>query len=107
MLQPRAGDWVVGSLGRWALKTEASQSRSSGCVGLMPERPKSLGVRTIPRPKWCCQTRFTITRATSGFRGETIQLASRVLRPVDLLPEGGWTFTGEPPPAQIGYPGWT
>ena len=29
----------------------ASQSRSSGCVGLAPMRPKSFGVSAIARPK--------------------------------------------------------
>ena len=31
-----------------------------------PRVPKSLGVPTRPRPKWCCQTRLTITRAANG-----------------------------------------
>ena len=30
------------------------------------EVPKLLGVPTRPLPKWCCQTRLTITRAVSG-----------------------------------------
>ncbi|MEZ5300828.1 MAG: hypothetical protein R3F11_09275 [Verrucomicrobiales bacterium] len=34
--------------------------------------PKSLGVRTSALPKWCIQTRFTITRAVSGLSGEAI-----------------------------------
>ena len=43
----------------------ASQSSSSGCVGLSPCRPKLFGERTMPRPKWYCQRRLTITRAVS------------------------------------------
>ena len=30
----------------------ANQSRSLGCVGRAPLKPKSLGVATSPRPKW-------------------------------------------------------
>ena len=44
----------------------ASQSSSSGWVGRSPLKPKSLGVRTSPSPKWCCQTRLTMTRHESG-----------------------------------------
>jgi hypothetical protein len=58
----------------------ASQSSSSGCVGGSPIRPKSLGVRTRPWPKCCCQTRLTITRAVSGFAGLAIHCASPSLR---------------------------
>ncbi len=45
--------------------------------------PKSFSVSTSPRPKYCCQIRFTITRAVSGFRGSTSHFArsSRVGRP--------------------------
>ena len=46
------------------ISSPASQSSSSGCVGRSPCVPKSLGVATIPRPKWCCQSRLTITRAS-------------------------------------------
>ena len=38
--------------------------------------PKSPGVRTRPAPKWCCQTRLTMTRAVSGFEGSTIARAN-------------------------------
>ena len=44
----------------------ANQSNNSGCDGLPPLRPKSLGVLTRPAPKWCCQRRLTRTRAVSG-----------------------------------------
>ena len=33
-----------------------------------PIAPKSSGVRTIPSPKWCFQSRLTSTRAVSGLR---------------------------------------
>ena len=36
--------------------------RAIACLDL----PKSLGVRTIPAPKWPCQMRLTITLAVSG-----------------------------------------
>ena len=52
-----------------ATNSVANQSSNSGCVGRPPAAPKSLGVSTSPTPKWCCQTRLTITRATKGFSG--------------------------------------
>ena len=42
-------------------------------------RPKFDGVATIPRPKWCCQIRLTMTRAVSGWSGRVSQ--SRQLEP--------------------------
>ena len=62
----------------------ASQSSNSGCVGRSPRRPKSLGVATMPWPKWCCQSRFTITRAVSGLSGCATHFASASRRPVLL-----------------------
>ena len=59
----------------------ASQSSNSGFVGGVPLRPKSLAVSTMPRPKWNCQIRFTMTRAVNGFSGLAIQLASVIRRP--------------------------
>ena len=47
---------------------------------MAPIRPKSLGVSTSPRPKWCCQTRLTIDRQVSGFRGSVIQRARAARR---------------------------
>ena len=38
--------------------------------------PKSSAVRTMPVPKISCQRRFTVTRAVSGFSGETSHCAS-------------------------------
>lgn len=58
----------------------------------MPARPKSLGVRTMPRPKWCCQIRLTITRAVSGFLGLAIQPASARRRPELARPAGTTTL---------------
>ena len=43
--------------------------------------PKSLGVDTIGSPKWCIQTRLTMTRAVSGFSGAVIACA-RSSRPL-------------------------
>ena len=45
--------------------------------------PKSLGVRTRPSPKWCSQTRLTITRAVSGLSWLAIAWASSS-RPLPL-----------------------
>ena len=72
-LQPRATNSV------------ASQSSSSGWRRPSPIVPKSLGVATIPRPKWCCQRRLTITRAVSGLSGRVSQSASAVRRPLDRV----------------------
>ena len=53
----------------------ANQSSSSGCDGLSPSRPKLSVVATNPRPKCQRHTRFTITRAVSGFFSSAIQRA--------------------------------
>ena len=37
------------------MKSLASQSSSSGWLGFSPSLPKSPGVSTRPRPKWCSQ----------------------------------------------------
>ena len=66
----------------------ASQSRSSGWVGLVPSNPKLSGVGTIPLPKCQRQTRLTITREVSGFEGEAIQFASSSL-PLDFSEKAG------------------
>ncbi len=49
--------------------------------------PKSLDVATMPLPKCCCQSRFTITRAVSGLSFDAIQFASAARRP-------GWSPIG-------------
>ena len=46
-----------------------------GASGRPPLRPKSLGVSTMPWPKWWCQRRLTITRAVSGLPGSAIHFA--------------------------------
>ena len=43
-------------------------------------RPKSLGVSTMPRPKWDCQTRLTIDRQVRTFFGSLTQCASAARR---------------------------
>jgi hypothetical protein len=53
------------------MNSVASQSSSSGCVGFAPIRPKSFSVSTMPVPKYRCQIRFTVTRASSGLAGST------------------------------------
>src|SRR5262245_28157219 len=60
----------------------ASQSRSSGCDGVLPITPKSFSEFTSPSPKCPCQRRFTMTRGTSGFLGPVIQRASERRRRV-------------------------
>ena len=66
----RAGSAGASRLSRQppSISSAASQSSSSGCVGGSPSWPKSFGRRTIPRPKWYCQSRLAITRAVSGLR---------------------------------------
>ena len=46
----------------------------------------------MPRPKWYCQMRFTMTRGVSGFFGSASQLASTERRPVEFKPSGGAIF---------------
>ena len=38
----------------------------AGATGGVLRVPKSLGVETIGSPKWCIQTRLTMTRLVSG-----------------------------------------
>ena len=52
--------------------------------------PKSFGVTTIPRPKWYCQIRLTMTRDVSGWCGCTSQRAKAKRRPVWLAPGHGY-----------------
>src|SRR5438874_5845276 len=77
MLQPRATN------------SYASQSSSSGCDGGSPIFPKLLGVRTMPSPKWCCQMRFTMTRAVRGFSDAVSHSANPRRRQVVLAPVSG------------------
>ena len=56
----------IGTGDRFA-SSAASQSSSSGWVGGLPIRPKSLGVSTSPRPKCESQARFTIRAAPYSF----------------------------------------
>ena len=51
------------------MNSTASQSSSSGWVGGSPRVPNSLGVGTSPVPKWCCHSRFAMTRAVRRFSG--------------------------------------
>src|SRR5258708_20804705 len=73
---------------------DVSQSSRSGCDGVSPCVPKSLGVRTIACPKCQPQTRLTRTRAVNGFSAAVSQRANVVRRLVggtaeksDELPE--------------------
>ena len=54
----------------------ASQSSSSGWLGISPCVPKSSAVRTSPTPNIDCHRRLTVTRAVSGLAGSTNQRAS-------------------------------
>src|SRR5215212_3948606 len=75
-----------------SMNRTASQSSNCGCVGGSARVPKSLGVRTIPSPKWCCQLRFTITRAVSGLSRLAMSVA--ISRRAAVL-EGFAIRTGE------------
>ena len=65
----------------------ANQSSSSGCDGFSPCRPKLSVVATSPRPKCQRHTRFTITRAVSGFFSSAIHFDS-ASRPLALPANG-------------------
>ena len=67
----------------------ASQSSSSGWTGHSPWAPRSSTRLLMPVPKSCFQSRFTNTRAVSGFSGEVSHLArsSRVSR-LPFVPDG-------------------
>ena len=64
MLQP---DWM---------NRFASQSSSSGWLGMAPCVPKSSAVFTRPVPKKFCQKRLTVTRAVNGFYPFVVALNS-------------------------------
>ena len=64
-------------------RRRASRAARDGSAGPPACRSRS-GVRTRPAPKWCSQTRFTITRAVSGFAGSTMARASSS-RPLPVL----------------------
>ena len=65
------------------MKSLASQSSSSGWLGFSPSLPKSPGVSTRPRPKWCSQKRLTSTRPVSGCVPSVRRLAKASRRPVE------------------------
>ena len=67
-----------------SIKSTASQSSNSGCVGRTPLAPKLSGVGTIGFPKTWCHTRLTHTRAVSGLRALPIDCAN-TSRPLPLL----------------------
>ena len=95
--------WSSFTLQSRAMNSLASQSSSSGWVGSSPNRPKSFGVRTIPRPKWCWKIRFAITRAVNGCDGSVSQRANARRRP-DVVPSAVGAISGVPPPRIIGNP---
>src|SRR5436190_21460759 len=83
--------WIGFNLQPLRINSVASQSSSSGCVGGSPRLPKSLGVATMPRPRWCCQSRLTMTRATRPPAPDRVSVshsASAVRRYEVLLPDG-------------------
>ena len=65
-----------------SISSAASQSRSSGCVGGLPFRPKSKTVGTSGVPRCRAQRWFTATRAVSGLRRSVIHSASALRRPL-------------------------
>ena len=58
------------------MKSAVSQSSNAGCVGGSLRVPKSDGEFTSGSPKCSIQTRFTNTRAVSGFVGDAMAWAS-------------------------------
>src|SRR5438093_11147146 len=87
--------------------SDASQSSNSGCVGGTPNLPKSFALATMPRPKWCCQIRLTITRAVTGLSFDAIQFARTERRPLLRAPAGGSGILGSGAPRTCGKPGST
>ena len=77
----------------------ASQSNSSGCVGVPPRVPKSDGVLTNPTPKCPCHTRFTMTRAVRGCSGCNIHDARSSRPEFDSMGGAGtkWSLTCRKP----------
>src|ERR1051325_6365618 len=59
----------------------------------------------MPRPKWCCQRRLTMTREVIGLSFDAIQLARTVRRPDDL--PIGFASAGSGKPNTDGKPGTT
>ena len=83
--------WIAFGCQPSAMNWLASQSSNSGCVGRSPRAPKSLGVATIPRPRWNCHRRFTSTRASKSpapYFVSVIQLAT-ARRRYDVRQPGG------------------
>ena len=81
----------------------ASQFNRSGWVGGVPNLPKLLLDRTIPRPKWCCQTRFTATRAVRRLSGLVAHSANAKRRP--LVPASVGSGANSNSPNNSGTPG--
>jgi hypothetical protein len=50
--------------------------------------PKSFSVLTRPRPKYCCQTRLTMTRAVRGLRGLVLVVQEGEAAVILLLLDG-------------------
>ena len=51
----------------FSMNSAASQSSSSGFIGVLALPPEIVGRADDSPPKWPCQMRFTITRAVNGF----------------------------------------
>ena len=84
----------------------ARSSSSSGCVGGLLRVPKSLGVETRGSPKWCIQTRLTMTRLVSGLSGGRDRASE--IEPSAAMGEGRGVFAGEERRNRRGTrsPGW-
>ena len=80
----RGHDQPVESLERPAVLDQVGGQpvEQLGVGGPGTDAPKLLGVATIGLPKWCCQTRLTMDRVASGFRGSAIHRARPSRRPV-------------------------
>ncbi len=77
------------------MNSTASQSSNWGCVGASPWVPKSSAVATMPRPKYSCQMRLTMTRATVGLFRSTSHWA-RVRRLSGASLGSGFKMDGTP-----------
>ena len=89
--------WSFLTLQPWRTNSTASQSSSPGWDGGFPCLPKLSWVSTMPRPKWCCQTWFTNTRAVRGWSGRVSQRAKARRWPlVSPFVSGGRTASVPP-----------
>ena len=71
-----------------ATNSAASQSSSSGWLGFWPIAPKSSADFTRPSPKWCFQSRLTITRGRRGLTADRPSVRASSRRPLPAAGDG-------------------